>query len=349
MSHPKIWSIAPTIGWPTYLLRKIVGAPTSPTIIYDPINVPPTPIQSTSSYSVNPMDPGKAKHYSEFLEKHFYPKELGITLRVPESLLYEKLKSREWIGVEIRSKSINCIIGCAINKAAGYIGKDPCGIVDYLCVDPSWRKMGIADILLYTLYAYAVEYEGRAGIFFKKEGGFKLAPPISYELYIGRRTIERNNRAPAEVTVQKLDRFHWNNLLEAHKENGSDIIALAKHNINHETELQVASYNALHVIYKPTWEFSKDEAKGKAIVIAWYCGETAIRIHKGPQDNDIGQDYETIVNHIPYDFIYAPSSFPHITKVESTKWSVQGMMGVYCANIDPGIPFSRTLLSYNTA
>jgi hypothetical protein len=291
------------------------------------------------------MDPSHVAEYATFLEIYFYPTSLTIRLKIPPHILATHLQNKSWIGVEVREKPSGRIIGCAVSKAAGYMGSTPVGIIDYLCIEPAWRKKGLFYVLLRTVYAYAVQAEGRGPHFFKKEGGLSLLPPVMLDFYMGRAISAVNARAPAVIEVASLGAKHWTDLIKAHKTKGTDIIVLAKHNINYETELSVASYNGFHVIFKPTWEYKTGEKLGRAIVVGWYAEDSAI--HEGIQDNDIGQDYETIINHLPFDYMYAPSKFPHMTKVGH--WSKEGTIGVYAVLIDPGKPFRRAVFSAITA
>jgi hypothetical protein len=119
------------------------------------------------------------------------------------------------------------------------------------------------------------------------------------------------------------------NFLETQKMAGA-ALALVNHNPNYETELYTTSYNETTVIYKPTHEYGENETAGRAIVVAWH-GHAA--------------DYEAALDKIPYDYIYAPSSFPH----NRPQWTVQGAIGLYIFHADPGIPYSRPLYSQLTA
>lgn len=346
--YTNFWDNASAIGWVKYLWRDLISTPTPPSVLPSSPQIPPIPVPSTTSYSVNHMIPSKSAEYVDFLEKNFYSTSFDIQLKIPAQIMAEYLGTGAWIGVEIREKTTDRIIGCVVSKAAGYMGANSCGLIDYLCIEPTWRKKGLFYILLQTVHAYSVELDARIPQFFKKEGWFKLIPPIMLRFYMGRRISEPNRHAPAHVKIGKLDRGHWLKLIAAHQENTTNHIALTKHNMNHETELWVATYNSMHVIFKPTWEFSKGEKKGRAIVIDWYSHEPTLKIYQGNQDNNIGQDYEIIINHLPYDYIYAPTNFPHMTKIESTRWSMEGAIGLYGVMIDPGTPFRRTVLSQLT-
>lgn len=339
--YPNFWEHAPSISWPRYLWREVTGSATQPSILPESPQIPSTPVPSTTSYSVNPMTVSNVAEYCSFLETHFYPQSLTIRLKIPAPIFTTHLQNKSWIGVEVREKPSGRIIGCAVSKAAGYMESTPIGIIDYLCIEPVWRKKGLFYVLLRTVYAYAVQAEGRGPHIFKKEGGLSLIPPLSMDFIIGRPIGSIHARAPAVVDVVPLGAKHWSDLIKAHKSRGTDILVFTKHNINYETELSVASYNGFHVIFKPTWEYKVGEKLGRAIVVGWYAEDSTI--HEGEQDNDIGQDYETIINHLPFDYMYAPSKFPHMTKVGH--WSKEGTIGVYAVLIDPGKPFRRAVFS----
>jgi GNAT superfamily N-acetyltransferase len=216
------------------------------------------------------MDPAQAADYTEFLAAHFYPADLCIKLRLDSALCADLLRSKQWVGVELRETGGGNIIGCVVSKAAGYmrladLKQAPTGIVDYLCVDPRWRGRGLVYVLLRSLYAYCVESDGRYIQFFKKEGGFGLLPPVAHEVYVGRIGARANTGAK-----KKLDRLTWFNFLETQKmDGGQGQLALINHNPNYETELYTTSYNETTVIYKPTHEYGENETAGRAIVVAW--------------------------------------------------------------------------------
>jgi hypothetical protein len=187
-----------------------------------------------------------------------------------------------------------------------------------------------------------VESDGRYIQFFKKEGGFGLLPPVAHDVYVGRASVSASASASPGLkkeevgtsasadTKKKLDRLTWFNFLETQKMDGGTALALVNHNPNYETELYTTSYNETTVIYKPTHEYGENETAGRAIVVAWH-GHAA--------------DYEAALDKIPYDYIYAPSSFPH----NRPQWTVQGAIGLYIFHADPGIPYSRPLYSQLTA
>lgn len=340
MSKPSFWSDAPAIGWPTYLWRKIFGSPTEPALLPPTTALPHTPIPSNTSYSVGRADPGQAASYSAFLEKYFYEPSLGITLKIPAEVIERYLRSKQWIGVELRSQASGHIIGCVFSKAAGYIrfvkateGEvQSCGVVDYLCVDGAWRGRGLVYVLLRSLYAYSVESDGRYVQFFKKEGGFSLLPPLTHTHYIGRRLLGAGSDA-----IKKLDRLTWFNFLQMSKMEDSTYIGLTNYNPNYETELMVASYNDCHVIYKPTWEHTNEDiSSSHAIVIAWYGLE------------DASTCYEKALDTIPHSYIYAPTTFPYDKNAGSGFWTMKGSIGLYAFHLDPGVPYTRAVYSQLT-
>lgn len=342
-TYPHFWTDAPTVGWPTYLWRKglqLFGAsPAEPSLLPPSPTLPPCAIPSNTSYSVRRMDPACAADYADFLTAHFYPASLAIKLKLDKGEFANLLRSKQWVGVELRETGRGHIIGCVVSKAAGYIRladlkQASTGIVDYLCVDPGWRRRGLVYVLLRSLYAYCVESEGRYIQFFKKEGGFGLLPPVAHDVYVGRIAGLKKEEAgtSASTDKKKLDRLTWFNFLETNKmdQTGAGALALINHNPNYETELYTTSYNETTVIYKPTHEYGENETAGRAIVVAWH-GHAA--------------DYEAALDKIPYDYIYAPSSFPH----NRPQWTVQGAIGLYIFHADPGIPYSRPLYSQLTA
>jgi hypothetical protein len=340
-TYPHFWTDAPAVSWPTYLWRKglqLFGAsPAEPSLLPPSPALPPCAIPSNTSYSVRRMDPAQAADYTDFLSAHFYPADLCIKLKLDNNQCADLLRSKQWVGVELRETGSGHIIGCVVSKAAGYmrladLKQAPTGIVDYLCVDPRWRGRGLVYVLLRSLYAYCVESDGRYIQFFKKEGGFGLLPPVAHDVYVGR--IGTGAKAGARANTdpkKKLDRLTWFNFLETQKmDGGQGQLALINHNPNYETELYTTSYNETTVIYKPTHEYGENETTGRAIVVAWH-GHAA--------------DYEAALDKIPYDYIYAPSSFPH----NRPQWTVQGAIGLYIFHADPGIPYSRPLYSQLTA
>jgi hypothetical protein len=340
------WPNAPTLGWASKIWRKITFSKSPPSIL------PPSPTMPFTSMPKSPynttlqrMTPEKSATYATFLEKNFYSAgSVPVTLRIPDHVIKYYLENNSWIGVELVSSASQELIAIVISKGAGYIGKNPCGIVDYLCVAQRYRRLGMANTLLRALYVISMESEGRAAQFFKKEGGFNILPYIALDTYIGRKT--NGGYTPSSVSVHKLQNSDWAkyvNILR-HEHGLDNTIILANHTPTVESELFVISYRENHVIYRPTWEYGPGEQKGRAIIVAWYSSyETII---ENVHDNDEGRTYDTIVDCIPCDYVYAPSNVPRSSAKE---WRTEGSIGTYAFHVDPGTPFEKSLYSAITS
>lgn len=316
------WEHAPSIGWVSYLWRKIMGQPTNPVIL--PVN--PIMLPVSMDTDILPMKPENATEYADFLEKYFYTHSIiPTTLKLPHAHLEKNLTIKNWIGVEKRDPITHALIGIVISKGAGVLGRESCGFVDYLCVHPTYRKTGIASQLLRSLYTSCVSTDYRYVQFFVKEGGFSLLPSLSTETIIAKKPCVNEHYS---VEIKKMDRESW---LSSKKKMDPTAIILQNYRQDVESELYVATYGASVVVFKPNYEFEYGQLQGSASIIDW---------HGNAEDNEI------IVNNISYDYVYASSKFPHVASIF---WKTVGQQSTYAFHLDPGCPFERAVFSPLTA
>ncbi len=331
MSTGHFWSDAPACGWASYIWRSIAGRPTPPSIL---------PTNSTLNPFDDPIHPRlqlddavaeDAEEYSQFITKHFYSADtIPVKMRIPKNLIEEKLASGAWVGVCARTHDRR-LVGCVFSKYAGFFDAYEAGIVDYLCVSPNHRKMGVADTLLRSLYVSCMRRQQQRAIqFFRREGAFKPIPPISSDLYYGRPILRGLNSYRVEHGT--LTKEVWASFLAA--KSSTDIILMNYK--NEPSELHYAFYGSVHVIYKPTYEYGPDEKDGRCILLDWWSDDKDI------PGRVVDDSVLIIVDSLPYNYVYAASSFP---TVKSDVWRMEGTIGVYAFHLDPGVPFKRGVWS----
>lgn len=328
------WSDAPACGWATYLWRTVAGRVSAPTVL------PPSQALSPYADAVHPrlqldgIMSEDAEEYSRFIEEHFYSVDsvgtLPIKMRLPKTLLEQRLGDGSWIGVSARTHNRR-LVGCVFSKYAGFYERYEAGIVDYLCVAPTHRKTGVADALLRSLYVECMRRtQQRAVQFFRKEGAFKPLPPIWHDLYYGRPILRGLNSYSVEHGV--FDRKLWTDYVN-HKP-AEDILLHDHRNI--PSEIRYAFYGAVYVLYKPTYEYGPGEEAGRAILVDWWSLDSHIPL------KELEESVLIIMDSLPYNYVYAPSVFP---TVKTGYWRVEGTIGMYVFHLDPGVPFKRAVRS----
>jgi hypothetical protein len=105
---------------------------------------------------------------------------------------------------------------------------------------------------------------------------------------------------------------------------------------NEPSELRYAFYGSVYVIYKPTYEYGLGEESGRCMLVDWWSLDADIPAAVAEESVLI------IVDSLPYNYVYAASSFP---TVKSGVWRMEGTIGVYAFHLDPGVPFKRSVRS----
>ena len=340
MSTRHFWSDAPACGWATYLWRSVAGRPTPPTLLPASAGLNPDADPVHPSLRLDEARADDAEEYSQFLADHFYSAgPIPLQMRVPKTLIEDRLRTGSWIGAVARTRS-GRLIGCVFSKGAGFLRatysstlrtEAETGIVDYLCVISSQRKTGVADALLRALYVYSMRAPTpRAIQFFKHEGAFKPLPPISHALYYGRPVLRGLNSY--RVEHGDVNREIWGSYIR--KKPASDIMLM---NLKNEpSELRYAFYGSVYVMYKPTYEHGPGEEAGRCILVDWWSLDDDIPMSVAEESVLI------IVDSLPYNYVYAASGFPG---VKPEVWRMEGTIGVYAFHLDPGVPFKRGVWS----
>jgi GNAT superfamily N-acetyltransferase len=337
MTTRHFWADAPACGWASYLWRTVAGRATQPTVLPTTAALNPAADPIHPSLRLEKAAAAEAEEYSQFLEDNFYSAgPVPLKMRVPKALLEDRLKSGAWIGSTARTRS-GRLVGCVFSKGAGFLDRYETGIVDYLCVIPSQRKTGVADALLRALYHYCMNAPTQRIVqFFKHEGAFKPLPPISHDLYYGRPVLRGMNSY--RVEHGELTRELWGQLLHTKHQ---DDIALMNYR-NEPSELRYAFYGTVYVVYKPTYEHAvsgkehAEEEAGRCMLVDWWSLDSHIPM------SDLEESVLIIVDSLPYNYVYAASTFP---SVNGRVWRVEGTIGVYAFHLDPGVPFKRCVRS----
>lgn len=147
--------------------------------------------------------PEDAEDITRLLRAHFT---VGARCRMelPSARIRAGLQAG-WIGVCARDRSHNRLVGCAFSLPAEFEGR-PCGIVDFFCVEPAWRKRGIARSLLRSLVNQTAAAD-RLIHFFIKEGFPLLSlPPLYQGRWMWRRS--RGSKRGSRLGFGFQDLYH---------------------------------------------------------------------------------------------------------------------------------------------
>ena len=298
-SYKHFFTDAPAVSWQEWFKRKLFGGPNR-MVIFPPMKQPlPEAIQ---------MVPERGKEYSKFLKQHFY--EEKIRLDIPPNL-FEKYLNNLWIGAEVRNSGE--IIGLVVSQLLGTFQGQQTRLITWLCVRPDWRKKGITNKLLRSVYIFS---KPTTIFWWRNDGWIKSPlPPVYTQTKITRQrqgsrvsSSYSRQRVVQRIPVEKVK---------------SEVIR--DWNLTHPGGLIFDGQGGLAEAYQytlakcsliviPTFETTNGSW---CEVLGWSCS-----------DYNATQYIEEIISQLPYDWIEAPSDMPHLdgwTLAGLTSWSVIGL------------------------
>lgn len=326
---------APSVGWLTWLFRQYPWSqPIGPSLLSasaELLNLNLNPQMPT------PAQPSLATEYSQFLQLYFTAPESSHALNIPPAVLKAHLTSKVLLGVELRQGK--GLVGLVFCWSAGTLLGQPTGLVTWLCIHPSFRKQGLSNRLLRALWKTA---QPRPSFWFRTDGWLKSPlPPIWSESRIQRRLTGTHtvlstgssktykvSRVPFQEVAQRLQ-TSW-----THANPTGLVLTVPNPPLLEVWTVGLGPSAVLYVLLQPTFEVQRATQEAWCEVIHWlYEGPTVAPF-------TLASYMETIWNAIPYRWVDAPQSLPHIeslwTRGGQTSWSAVGF--------DPGVPFTRPLL-----
>lgn len=323
------WANAPHISWFVYLKRRLFQESCKPSIL--PINnqlIPKMPSQAQICKSEF------AKEYSEFLRKFFSNSHENYQVIIPVDILQEYLSKKHWIGTEVRDSSKN-LIGLILCKNSGMLANTTIeiGSVSWLCVHPQWRKRGITNLLLRSIYASVItEFQpAKYALLFWKEGYPLHLPPILIERMYGRSTRKYGKR----FALQRVSGELQKKSLQQVQENSWKLIPGLSSVLQEVQTYQYTSANGIesYISIQPMYEVDKLTGFHSAEIVNW---QTSTR-----QSSDSFL-FESMIDSLPshFQYIYCSHIYPFL---ESTGWKSHGIKTWYGFHLDPGFPLPSAI------
>jgi hypothetical protein len=299
MSIAHFFTDAPAISWQEWLKRKIFGGPNHMTIL--------PPMKQPAPEAIK-MLPARASDYSKFLKQHFYDGD--IRLDIPPNL-FENYLNNLWIGAEVRIKGE--IIGLVVSQLLGTFQGQQTRLITWLCVRPDWRKKGITNKLLRSVYVFS---EPTTIFWWRNDGWIKSPlPPVYTQTKITRQ--RQGSRVSSSYSRQRMvqqipvERVKSEVIRDWTLTHPCGIVLDGQDGLAEAYQYTLAKCS---IIVIPTFETTNGSW---CEVLAWSCS-----------DYNATQYIEEIISCLPYDWIEAPSDMPHMdgwTTAGVTSWSVIGL------------------------
>ena len=274
-----------------------------------------------------------AKAYSQFIASYFVTgaTTASVILDIPSEVIADGFIHRRWVGIEARDEANN-LVGLIISKYINilYSSQFPvvplkeCGLVDYFCVVPDWRRKGVGTALLFRLHELT-RSQGRIAQIFASEGGrgplsiFSRIPSFIQDRYIWR---QRNNaRINLEIESEKNIAV-THNLCERIRGSSPSTKYFFAFAPGVKTDISHYWYKdgsaSADLLIKPTYEIKDGNHVGE-VVAFWYSGK--------------GDKYLDIMIDLIQDFyvMIAPSEFP-----QSRSWTNGAYFGFFPFHFHPG-------------
>jgi hypothetical protein len=336
------FATAPTISWLTWITRRF--NPFEQTQ-QQPTQIPATylqervPLPLGVTVTVTQSDVVKTQQICQFLQTHFYSPQQNLQVSISPQFLLRQIQSGAWLCVEARSSKQE-LIGCAMALRAGHSNETPTALIHWLCIHPSYRKKGLTNTLLRTLYYVS---QPVTVFFWRNDGWLKSpVPPIWTDTRIvrpkhGWRVMSRIHHTQQPI----IKKVQWTNYGPQIKQswlqaNPTGFVLddqTPQENRNTEVwEYRVSPALTFVLLVQPTFELRA--GKSWSEIITWTA------IGSSCSDYVAAQYIETMLDHLPYDNFEASTTLPHIEErwqaAQTTTWSIIGL--------DPGVPVMRPVL-----
>jgi hypothetical protein len=335
MGERHFFSEAASISWISWLMRQLPGrTPIEPTLLVSDFDTkePPRP---PTGLTIRPINQQAVAQYTQFLKEYFYSKNEPYELVIPPGILYQGIQSGFILGVEARDTR-GTLVGCVFDLFLGtYSGKDM-GLTTWMCVHPMIRRTGLGTCLLFSICSETKH--SRKAHWWRNDGWLKSSsPPIYTQTKIQRKKqLVRTNTVSKSLQISRSSMAHWKDhcIQQWRTENPTGLVLEGKEWLVEVFDCKVSNTVKLAVFCCPTFEREKATNKTRCEVIAW-CWST-------PPKTAYEQAHflESMIDQLPYDWIEAPTTIPHLdtgwTPIASVVWSA--------INFDSGIPVWRPLL-----
>lgn len=347
MAEQHFFQQVPSVGWLTMLWRAIDSSPKPPSLLLADHTFPQQPSSPTGRPPAK-ATPAFAQEYSTFLSNWFTEPTHPVTLAIPPALFQQTLGT-SLQGIELRTTQ-NALVGLVFCWKAGELCGKPTGLITWLCVHPTWRKRGVTNILLRAMWR---QVHPCPSFWFRNDGWLKSSlPPIHTETRIVRKCRGQQGYSLKKVQVQHhlpALKTYW---LSQHPE------GLVLDSTN--TPPLLEAWQLIHqqkpmitLFLQPTFEVQRPTEAVKSVEVQVFqrqtqepwCEVIAWLPHTELPPFSEQMYIEAICDGLPYTWIDAPSTMPHIDSL----W-IQGGRSTWSAvGFDPGTPFQRPILSLQAA
>lgn len=312
----------PDIGLLNPYLDKIPGLSTS---------------TSTSSqiYRIQELTELNAKEIEILLQNHYqtFPRsKLFLSAnRISEGFMYDG-----WIAIGVY-RGLK-LIGCVISRSLGtlQIKENPvlnAGLVDFFCVDTSWRKKGIASLLLEALVNLTAKRKRLVHIFQKEGMPLSPIPPIWQSQYLWRRKNLRTSTADylgkEEIQTRvHIKSFNYTSVIPYNS------ISSIPHHLTGDSELYSFTYKGFSMNLCVTNTYHRSVPEG------WRIGEILWILPMNHGDVPIAiqeMAVEALVDTCGYEILLIDKTLPH---QKNKEWQSDSPYGYYLFNYNPGHFFS---------
>jgi len=337
---------APILSWMQWTQRRIFsGTPKKPSLIPSTLSKTTLPVSPKGIQSPERAKVSSAHEYSEFLATHFYPSSSSVQLCIPPSIFQKGIQEGYIVGVEMRDTQ-KTLVGVLFYLYAGLYENEKMGLITWHCVQPAWRKIGISNCMLRSIYIFT---QPHSIYWFRNDGWLKtIVPPTCTEQYIYRKKrtkhVFSSNQIDYSQTIQKriqrvpYEKWHIQ-LKEDWVKKHPDGLILDDTTFKNrfvevwEYEIRKGVYEIL--VLQPTFEKQRhSQNEYWCEVITWLCHGTI----KSEYEN--AHYIETILDAVPYTWFEASNKMPHL----ENDWLLSCQNSWSAFGLDTGVPVLRSLL-----
>jgi GNAT superfamily N-acetyltransferase len=271
----------------------------------------------------------------ELLLKHHYQTFPRAKLFLSDTRIREGFMYDNWIGVGVYTGLK--LIGCVISRELGTItvnGNDMprVGLVDFFCVETSWRKKGLASLLLQEFVITCAKKKRCIHIFCKEGLPISPLPPIWQSQYIWRKRglpDESSYSIGKEgiATRSYVRSFNYTSYVP-HK----GCISSTPSQLTGDSELYSFNYKGYTLNLCITDTFHRSVPEG------WKIGEILWVLPKNETPRNVVElAVEALVDNCKFDIVLMDATIPH----NKTKgWQKDSPYGYYIYNYNPAHFFS---------
>lgn len=328
------WSVSPGPHW-SHWFQSLFSCVTqdegmlSNTVEKNPHTLQPPPgcrVQELTDLNAKDIEFLLRNHYQTFPRSKLFLSEK----RIREGFLYDG-----WIGVGVFTGLK--LIGCVLSRDLGTVtvnGNDlpRVGLVDFFCVDTSWRKRGIASLLLQEFVITCAKKKRLIHIFCKEGLPISPLPPIWQSHYIWRKRglpEESANYIGKEgiATRSPVRSFNYVSYLPY-----KNAISSTPAQLTGDSELYSFNYRGFTMNLCITDTFHRSVPEG------WRIGEVLWILPKDEVPVKIQElAVEALVDTCKYEIVLMDATIPHS---KSKEWQKDSPYGYYIYNYNPAHFFS---------